>query len=89
MRKPPPPPEPTLAPPLWTVAHDAEFIAALRADGWSIWDEAAMANNAHYVCTWLRNGDTPVRATSRLNGITTGEAWSITQTAMAVYPNCP
>lgn len=78
-----------LDPPMWTVEHDRRFIALLQANGWTIWNQAAMADNGHFVCTWLQNGDSPAQVQSRLTDISRAEAWSIIRAAIAAYPNCP
>lgn len=75
--------------PLWTVADDRRFIANLRANGWSIWDPAEMANNAHFVCSWLQTGESPEVTQFRLTDISRDEARTIVRVAMQTYPNCP
>lgn len=80
------------APKLTIGEYDNIFINKMAAKNWTIVDATVMANEAHYACQLLMNGQTPVQVAqlySGQSGNSLGNSLDFVNTAMSIYPNCP
>lgn len=74
------------------IPFNDEFLDALRASGWVIWNPTLMTQRGHSTCSMLRDGESRTLISQKLMGVEPQLAFQaamqFTNIVSAVYPNC-